>query len=139
MGLVTYAMLLFGISIAFFFIGSAPPMFAAVGCDTTLDTCTPSDTLGTEFLNSIIDMILNNPMTALLGAVAIVTAVLIGGSFVVIYLIPALLLMVAANFFLLPTSFLFTDALPFEIRVIVLGFLNLMLIMTIITFVRGGE
>ena len=138
MGLTTYAFLLFGISLAFYFAGSVPPMFAVLGCDTSAQTCASTDTIGTNLISSILTSIANNPSIALGGVVFLVSAVLLGGSFIVIYTIP-ILLIIAANLFLLPTSFLFSDALPFEIRLIVGGFLNLMLIMTMISFIRGGD
>ena len=138
MGLTTYAFLLFGISIAFYFAGSVPPMFAVLGCDTTTQVCASTDTIGTNLISSILNTIVNNPSIALGGIVFLVSAIILGGSFIVIYTIPILLIL-AANLFLLPTSFLFSDAIPFEIRLVVGAFLNLMLIMTMLSFIRGGD
>ena len=139
MGLTTYVMLMFGISIAFFFLGFAPPLFASAGCNTASTTCAPADNLAYTVINNILNAIISNPAATGLAGVAVVTSIILGGSFVVIYIIPALILIAVANFVFLPTSFMFSDVLPIEIRLIVLAFLNLLLILTIVSFVRGGE
>lgn len=140
MGLTTYVFLLFGISIAFFFLGFSPPLLSALGCDTTLDTCTPSQTLSNQVLSSIFNSLSNNAAAlGLIGGAAIVSGLLLGGSFVIMYVGPILIFMAVANLVLLPTDFLYTNALPIEIRMIVLGFLNLLLVLIIVAFIRGGE
>lgn len=142
MGLQTYVFLLFGISIAFYFLGSTPMMFSQLGCDinnNATTTCTPSKSLAEDFITDIINAIANNPIVLGLLGISIVSSILIGGTFIVVFAVPAIMLLVAANFYLLPTDFMYNEALPFEIRLIFFGFMNLMLIMIIITFIRGGE
>ena len=59
MGLTTYVMLLFGISIALFFLGSKPMLFNMMEC-TDPDVCDPSVSSGSNVVNNILDGIINN-------------------------------------------------------------------------------
>lgn len=139
MGLTTYVMLLFGISIALFFLGYKPLMFTMLQCDTTAPTCDPNVNYGYNALNNILTSIVTNPLVLGLAGIGIVSGILLGGTFAVVYVIPILILFAITNFVLLPTDFLLNSVLPWEIKAIILGFLNLMLLLTIVSFVRGGE
>lgn len=90
-------------------------------------------------MNNILQSIVNNPAILGVAALSIITPILIGGSFAVMYLIPILILFAVSNFLLLPTDFLLSTAMPTEIKLIIMGFMNLLLLLTIITFIRGGE
>lgn len=140
MGITTYVMIVFGLSLALFMLGSTPPMFAQIGCSTEQGvTCNPNQNMGIEFLNAIYNAILQNPLVSITGIAFLVTGAFLGGSFVVIYIVPIVILTVALNFFVLPTSFFFNESLPPMVGIVFLSFLNLFLILTIITFVRGGD
>lgn len=140
MGLTTYAFILFGISVAFFFLGAKPMMLSSLGCDTTEQTqCTSSQDIGYTVITDIINVLKENPIaTGLIGA-TIISSLLLGGTFIVMYVVPILILVALSNFFLLPVDFIYSNAMPFEIRVIIFGFINLMLVLTIVGFIRGGE
>ena len=90
-------------------------------------------------MKPIINAIKGNPVTTGLIGITIISSLLLGGTFIVVYVVPILILIAVADFFLLPTDFIFSDALPIEIRIVVFGFMNLMLVMTIVGFIRGGE
>lgn len=139
MGITTYVMILFGISIAMFFIGYKPLLFGLLQCPTGAVICDPNQNYGYDVLNNILQSIVSNPAIVGVAGLSILTSVLLGGSFAVMYLIPILILFAVSNFLLLPTDFLLSTAMPMEIKIIILGFMNLMLLLTIITFIRGGE
>jgi hypothetical protein len=137
MGLQTYVFLLFGISLALYFIGYQSALFQILDCSPP--TCNPSDQTAIDFLNRILTAITTNPAVLGLLGVSLVAPILLGGSFAVMYVIPVILILVASNFLLLPTSFLFDTAMPDPIKLIIIGFMEIMLLLTIMTFVRGGE
>jgi hypothetical protein len=141
MGLSTYVFLLFGISVAFYFLGSTPLLFSTLGCSTAgpSASCEAGKDVGYTVITNIINAIKGNPVTTGLIGITIISSLLLGGTFIVVYVVPILILIAVADFFLLPTDFIFSDALPIEIRIVVFGFMNLMLVMTIVGFIRGGE
>ena len=141
MGLYTYVFIMFGIAIAFFLTGSRPMIFTMFDCDQTQTTCafgTDGGGGGQGVLNQLINTLANPNSLIFLAGVSL-TGLLTGGSFGVVYILPALMISAFANRFLLPTDFLLNEAVPFEIRMIVFGFMQIFLILTIISFVRGGE
>ena len=137
MGLYAYVFILFGISIAFFLTGSSPMIFSMFSCDQTQQTCLWTNS-GQSILNQMVSILANPQSLVFLTGISL-TGLLTGGSFGVIYILPALLISAFANLFLLPTDFLLNAAVPFEIRMIVFGFMQVFLILTILSFVRGGE
>jgi len=139
MALTTYVMLLFGIGIALWFIGYSPLVFSMLGCDTTDTTCEIQKDAAVNFLNGIIDALINNPLALAGIAGVLVLGYLLGGSFIVNFLAPVVILLSVSNIFLLPTEFFFDNVIPFEIRLIIFGFLQLLLFLSIITFIRGGD
>jgi hypothetical protein len=139
MGLQTYVFFLFGISIALFFLGYQPLIFTMLQCGSDATTCSPTTNFAYTALNELITSIVTNPLVLGIAGIGVISGVLLGGTFAVVYIIPILMIFVLSNFLLLPTDFLLTSGLPWEINMIILGFMNLMLLMTIISFARGGE
>lgn len=138
MGLKLYVFLLFGISIALYFVGYKPLLFSILQCDTAATVCVPSTNFATQVLNTFLQLF-SNPFFFVGTALAIFVPFVVGGSFNVYYLIPFILLTALSNFLILPSDFLIQTALPVEIKMIVLGFLNLLLLLTAIQFIRGGD
>lgn len=141
MGLTTYVMILFGIAVAFFLTGSSPMIFSMFNCDQTVQTCawgSDGTSAGQSVLNTLITT-LANPSTLIFLAGISLTGLITGGSFGVVYILPALMISAFANLFFLPTDFLLNEAVPFEVRMVVFGFMQIFLILTIVSFVRGGE
>lgn len=64
---------------------------------------------------------------------------LVGGSFSVIYLIPAAALGFLASSLLAPIGFLINTGIPPYLKVFVMGIIYIMLLMGALGFVRGGE
>jgi hypothetical protein len=140
MSLQTYVFLLFGISIALFFAGYKPLMFSMLQCDTTQPTCNPDVNYGYNAINNLFNSLLNAPTLLGIIGVTAITGVLLGGSFGVVYTIPIIIVVVTlSNFILLPTDFLLDVSLPWEIKAIMIGFFNLLLLLALISFIRGGE
>jgi len=126
----TYIILVFSISLALYFFGYAPPFLKMM---ENLDTAKPHEALLNTFAN-----IFTNPIFLAALGVSAVASFLTGGGFAVIYLFPILMLTAFLNIFVLPTDFIFNAGLPFELRLMIMGILNLFLILSIIEFIRGG-
>jgi hypothetical protein len=61
-----------------------------------------------------------------------------GAGDVIAYAFPIFMLITFANFFILPTSFVLATGIdPFS-KIVILGFLNLLLGLTVMEFVRSG-
>ena len=139
MGLTTYVFLLFGISVALYLAGFHGALFTMMNCSSTATSCTPQ-ALGWGILGQIMTAIMSNPIMSIVGAAGLlITGYLLGGNFIVLYVVPIILLETVANFILLPTDFIFSQSFPPEISLIILGFMNILLLLTIITFIRGGD
>ena len=124
MALTGYVMILFGIGIALWFIGYSPIVFSMLGCDTTDTTCEIQKEAGANFLNNILQVLLENPLALAGIGGALVIGYLLGGSFIVNFLAPVAILLAVTNMFLLPTEFFFDNTIPYEIRLIMFGFLS---------------
>lgn len=137
MGLSTYVFILFGVSIAFFLTGSPSMIFGILSCDQTQATCSSFGTTGESVANQLINT-LANPNSLIFIAGVSLTGLLTGGSFGVVYILPALIIIAFETLLFVPTDILMNESVPFEVRMIVLGFFAIFQILTIIEFVRGG-
>lgn len=124
-----YVMLLFGISVALYMMGYTSPLLQ-------LDTTTGGD-IAVALLNSFLGIFTNVTFLAILGATSVASYLTSGGNFSVTYLFPIFLIMAMLNFFILPTSFILAMEIDPFIRIIVAGFMNLMLGMAMVEFIRG--
>lgn len=124
-----YVFLLFGISIGLYFVGYTSPLLQ-------LATTTNED-ITVALLNSFIGIFTNVTFLAILGATSVASYLTSGGNFSVTYLFPIFLIMAMLNFFILPTSFILAMELDPVIKIIVAGFMNLLLGMAMVEFIRG--
>ena len=138
MSLKVYIFLLFGISIALFFAGYQPLLFNILQCTPTGATCVPTTNFAQGVINSLTTL-LANPGFLLGVGLSVIVGMVIGGGFSVYYIIPIIILSVLSNFLILPTDFLLTTGMPWQISMVILGFMNLMLLLTAIEFIRGGD
>jgi len=136
-GLTTYVMLLFGVSIAMYCIGYQPLIVHLMQCPGT-DVCAPEAGMGQSVFNSLVSFI-TNPAFIGITAIALFVPFLIGGSFGLMYIIPLIMVFALTNFLLLPMDFLLSYSMPLIIKIIIMGFLELLQIMAVISFVRGGD
>lgn len=132
MALKTYLMIVFGISIALYLVGYTSPFVKMMG-EVGIENVT---------FNSVINgiwAIFSNPVfLASLGIAAIGSLLLIGGSGQsTLFIVPIIILMAFANYFILPTGEILASNLPTIIKFITNTFLNLFLMSTIIEFVAG--
>lgn len=124
-----YVFLLFGISVGLYFVGYTSPLLQ-------LATTTNED-ISIALLNSFIGIFTNVTFLAILGATSVASYLTSGGNFSVTYLFPIFLIMAMLNFFILPTSFILAMELDPVIKIIVAGFMNLLLGMAMVEFIRG--
>ena len=128
-GIRVYAFLVFGISIVLWMMGYTSPFYATVS--------NMSGNIAGDLLNSFILIFTNPTFLALLGVSAVASYFSGGSNFSVTYLIPMLLVLVMLNYFLLPINFIFDMAMNPMLKVIIGGFLNLLLAFAMLEFVRG--
>lgn len=140
MGYITYGMLLFGITIALWLSGVAhSPLFELMGCPTGGSTCVANPNIADTIINAL-SSVFTNPALLIAIPGSIITGLILGGTFAMMFAIPFMIGMVLINIFLLPTQLVLgTSGMPWEISLIIGGFLNILLILTIVSFVRGGE
>ncbi len=134
--LSSYAMMLFGISTMLYIMGYASPFLAIVG---EVSTDTP-------ILNTLINSLyttLTNPIFLLGLAIAGVTSLAGNFGFSSAGFLAPLMFFVGvsfiANFFVLPTSFIFQVGFPEILKLIINSFLNVFLMLGLLEFIRGGS
>ena len=128
--ITTYVMLVFGISVFLYLVGYTSPFMTFVQNASNGDVFT-------SLLNSFINIFTNPIFLTSLGLSA-VASFITGGNYNVVYLFPILMLVVLANYFVLPTSFLNATEIPSQLKLIISTFLNLFLVLSVVEFVRGG-
>ena len=143
MRLSAYVMLLFSISLVFYMMGNQPimlKMFDSQG-NSTLGTTPvspeevrdgdpPLDGDGTSILGLI--LLALGGLTVL----GIITGQI--GGFAAIYIIPFILLFMLMNFFVFPLDFIMAEDVPEFIKYPIAVFFNLLLILAVLSFIRGG-
>lgn len=73
----------------------------------------------------------------LIGAVAALSSLLLGG-FGSMYIVPMMLLLSILNLFVFPFSFIVSASIPSYVSIPLVVFINLLTLLCITTFVRGG-
>lgn len=132
MRLTAYILLLFSISLVFYLLGYTSLLnYYTEQQGGTLDFM--------ETLKTLTKAMLSDEGISILLGVAItgLVATLIGG-FGAMYVFPIVMLLVFANYLLFPLSFLLDQTLPDIIKIPLVVLFNLLTLLTIITFVRGG-
>lgn len=132
MRMIAYIMCLFGISIAFYLAGYQPLMW-----DMLSETVGTSGSIAQTIINSIYSIFTNPLFLAALGISAITSYLLSGSNFSVFFIIPLLMLVVFANIFILPSSYLFDTTLPTFVRGVIAVFFNIFMLGAILQFVGG--
>lgn len=147
--LVVFAFLLFGIILALYLAGYQSPFLSFVTTRLQEEGANFSfqdvGEIFNGFINAIVQSFTDNPVGfgivgIIIGGIAI--ASLISGGYGAIFIISLFLIMIFANIFILPISFIFEEASwgnAEVLKMILATFLNLLLIMSIITFSTGRE
>jgi hypothetical protein len=142
----TYVMLMFGISIAFFLAGQPPLFFSFLNCvstgnaETDALACNPGN-LGLNFINLLATGIGNPATLIVFGFATIMTIITRGTSFGAIYLFPIAMILLLQNLFVTPAAFFGSNAfgMPAILGAIIIGFFNLLLLLTILNFIKGTD
>jgi len=138
MAVKTYIMMLFGISVALYLLGYTSP-FLEILSQTGVEESGSASIIWNNIINNFLS-VFSNPILWTTMAVPIVGSILMSGSSgqSSYFVIPLLVLTtVLANFFVLPTTYIFSAEIPTIVKIIVNSFLNLFLLLTIIEFVTG--
>lgn len=148
MRLATYVILLFALSVVFYFLGYQSPLMQLLsnqGCseaqiaaaeasgeslDCNLNPATFLQTLASN-------MVSDNALAGLLG-IAVIGAVALLTGFGAIYIIPLMMLLAFLNFVVFPISFIFDPMLPALIKYPIIVFFNIITILAIVSFTRGN-
>jgi hypothetical protein len=130
--IAVYVFLLFGISLALYLLGFTSPAMEA------FITATSGGEVASGLLNAMLGVFTRPELLALMGLSAVV-AFLGAGNDVISFAFPIFMLITFANFFILPTSFILSASMdPFS-KIVVVGFLNLLLGLSVMEFVRSGS
>ena len=137
MRLTNYIMLWLAICLVFYFLGYPPGIITVLSSTYTNANGTIDIT---TLLKSLFDGITTPAgLTALgISAVAAVVLTFLSG-FGAIYIIPIFIFIVVVNVFAFPISDIITSTTPDIIRIPLLLFFNTLLILSAITFIRGGD
>jgi hypothetical protein len=148
MRLASYLVLLFSLSLVFYFLGYQSPLMQLLnnqGCSQAqIDAAEAAGTslncslTVSSFLQVLAsNMTSDNALGALLGIAVVGAAVLLTG-FGAIYIVPLLMLLAFFNYVVFPISFILDPALPPIIKYPLAVFFNLLTILAIVSFVRGN-
>jgi hypothetical protein len=136
MRLTNYIVFWTCVSIVFYFLGYPPAILNVLSAPFT-----PNGYLDlSKLLLSMFDSITTSSGLAALGisALAALALTFLSG-FGAIYIIPLFILIAVINVFVFPISFIVTPDLPAIIFLPLTLFFNVMLLLTAITFIRGGD
>jgi hypothetical protein len=147
-GIKVYVFLLFGITMILYLFGYTSPfvhMISGVGVNVTYDAATASSHVATDtnyvntLQNSLASVFMNPIFLGLVGVSAVAAYITGGGGGNSIYFLAPLFIitMLMANYFVLPVDFINQANMDPLIAIFVLGFLNILLALSIVEFVRG--
>jgi hypothetical protein len=131
--IAVYVFLLFGISLALYLFGFTSPAMEA------FITATGEGEVASGLMNAMLAIFTRPEFLALIGAAAVVAFVSGSSGDMIAYAFPIFMLIVFANFFILPTSFILSASIDSFSKIVVAGFLNLLLGLAIMEFVRSGN
>lgn len=132
--LTTYVMLIFSISAVFYMMGYHGAMWDTFSSAGGIGSTEP---ISSTIMSSMFAIFSDWRLLAMIGAVSVSAWLLGGSSFSVMFFIPLLMLSAVLNYFVLPTSFLFDSTLPDVLRIGVAVFFNILLLLTMLEFIRG--
>jgi hypothetical protein len=132
MRLIAYTILLFSVSLMLYLLG-----YTNLLSYYAEQQGGPMDFVG--ILKTLAKALLSDEGLSVLLGVAItgLIATILGG-FGAMYIFPMLTLLVFANYLLFPLSFLLDQDMPEIVKLPLVVFFNLLTLLTVITFVRGG-
>jgi len=145
MRFTAFVILMFSLSLVFWMLGYQSAFSAIIDDQSTgcadiggLPQPCPQD-LGSMIINFISKLLSDDELGLMvLGTIAVGTVASLFLGFGSMYIIPPMLLYVAAQWFILPLSFLVSPDLPAEIRIPLFILFNLLQLIMIVTFTRGG-
>jgi len=138
--LTVYVFLLFGIMVAMYLSGYQAPfvefMGNALGGDFTNSTG-----VFNSLINSFTNIFTNPGSFVLVGVLVTIITIssLISGGYSAMFAISLFIIVILANILILPVNFIFKENMPYVLKIILASFLNLLLIMSIVSFTRSGE
>lgn len=136
MRLTNYIMLWVAIVVVFYFLGYPPGIINIISTSYTSGGVLDIKTLLTALFNSITT---DAGLSALgISALAALALTFLSG-FGAIYIIPIFIIIVIFNVLAFPISSIITASTPDIIRIPLLLFFNVLLLLTGITFIRGGD
>jgi len=129
-------MLWLAIVIVFYFLGYPPGIINVISSSYTSGGVLDIKLTLIALFNSIAS---TDGLAALgISAVAALALTFLSG-FGAIYIIPIFIIIVVFNVFAFPVSSIITSATPDIVRIPLLLFFNVLLLLTAITFIRGGD
>lgn len=130
MRLTGYILLLFSISLVLYYLGYGPiiNIFTERGAQPLSITCETGETFCTDST-----VVLGAIIAVTLGASVLVTLV---AGFSAIYIVPLLLLIALLNFVMFPFDFIMSA--PEAISIPILTLFNILTVLAVLNFVRGG-
>ena len=138
--LTIFAFLLFGIIVALYLSGYKSPFLSWL--EMNLDN---TDQIFETFISQLAQIVTNPSSFAFVGlllAGVIISSLITGGGSGTLFAISIVMVVIFANIFLLPINFIFEEASWGDaeiLKYIIAVFMNLLLIMSIISFTRSGE
>jgi len=91
-----------------------------------------------SLINAIIESMKDPKILFPLLGVGLVSFVTAGGTrYALTFIIPAIILLAILNIFVLPMSFIYEEGIPEMLQIFVAGFLNLVLMLTVVEFISG--
>jgi hypothetical protein len=136
MRLTNYIMLWVAIVIVFFFLGYPPNIISVISSSYTSGGVLDIKSVLTSLFNSITT---DAGLAALgISALAALALTFLSG-FGAIYIIPIFIIIVVFNIFTFPISTIITATTPDIVKIPLLLFFNVLLLLTAITFIRGGD
>lgn len=137
MRLSAYLILLFSVGLILYFMGYAPiiNIFNAKGASPLSISCPNTDKYCQQNNATNTGVVLGASILAILGATAL-GSLIIGYS--AIFIIPIVLLIGLLNFFVFPLNFMMDPSFPDIIKYPVLAFFNILTVLAVLNFVRGG-
>lgn len=135
MALSTYIIMIFGITTMLYLFGFAPLVF------TNTILTQNSENVGNFLIQGFLNVMTNKDFLILMG-IMIISSIFAGSSiagFSALFFIPILLLTVVLNIFIFPTNIILSSDIPFPLGHIIIVFINILLMLSIIEFVRGGS
>lgn len=148
-----YILLIFSIGIVVFLMGDGGGMLNSMASaslsnvslinssSSNENTVLSSPDIGQLMINAIMSVFTNPIYLTAIGTAAVVGFIIGGSSFAIFFIVPAIMISIISRIFINPTSYLYalTSGIPYPGNLIVILFFMIMLILAIISFVKGGD